>query len=660
MCVAAGAEGLRADLVLARAAAALAGWEGRAAIERRTTSARGARSCSPTAPGADPLDPPGSPPPGLDDASTAPSTRPTGPDRPRRSSTRRSTAPTTRPTGLGRPPRFDRPGPPAGSDDAVDHAFDRPDSSPPSGSERAADPPAEPEAAPPLGEGGVGDAERAADPGPVAPVVRLATPRTEHPGNAGRRSPATGERGRVVGARPYSGGAAGLAPVPTVAAAATAGPPPPVPVPTPVAGLAPVPVPFPRRPTPRATGPTAGSSPATSASPSATPAPATCSCSPSTPRGRWAPTRAWTAVKGALLGLLVDAYQRRDRVALVTFGGRGAEVVLRPTGSVEVARSRLETCPPAATPRSPTASAPRPTWPRVAATPWLRPLLVVVTDGRATAGADPVAEAMAAAEDVARRRLPAVVVDVEADGAGRLGLARRLAAAMAARHLPLDDLRADRLEAALRTHLSVKRTSMNRRLATALLAPLLLLAAACGADEPEAEADAPSTSDAPAAETSTFPVTVTAENGEVELPAAPERIVSLSPSLTEMLYAIDAGDQVVAVDRYSDHPDGTPVTDLSGFSPNVEAIGGHAARPRPRLAATATASSPRSARRHPHAGADQRRQPRRRVRPDRRPGRGHRSPRRGHRGGRGDRARSSTSWRRRCPSATRPSATTTS
>jgi iron complex transport system substrate-binding protein len=52
----------------------------------------------------------------------------------------------------------------------------------------------------------------------------------------------------------------------------------------------------------------------------------------------------------------------------------------------------------------------------------------------------------------------------------------------------------------------------------------------------------------------------------------PQRIVSLSPSLTEMLYAIGAGDQVVAVDTYSDFPAGTPMTDLSGFKPNVEAI----------------------------------------------------------------------------------------
>ncbi|MGH9250228.1 MAG: ABC transporter substrate-binding protein, partial [Acidimicrobiales bacterium] len=78
-----------------------------------------------------------------------------------------------------------------------------------------------------------------------------------------------------------------------------------------------------------------------------------------------------------------------------------------------------------------------------------------------------------------------------------------------------------------------------------------------------------------AARNAAFPVVVTAENGDVELTAQPQRIVSLSPSLTELLFAIEAGDQVVAVDQYSDFPAGTPVTDLSGFQPNVEAIGGY-------------------------------------------------------------------------------------
>lgn len=56
---------------------------------------------------------------------------------------------------------------------------------------------------------------------------------------------------------------------------------------------------------------------------------------------------------------------------------------------------------------------------------------------------------------------------------------------------------------------------------------------------------------------------------------APEAIVSLSPTATEMLYAVGAGDQVVAVDDQSDFPEGVPVTDLSGYEPNLEAIAGY-------------------------------------------------------------------------------------
>lgn len=70
-----------------------------------------------------------------------------------------------------------------------------------------------------------------------------------------------------------------------------------------------------------------------------------------------------------------------------------------------------------------------------------------------------------------------------------------------------------------------------------------------------------------------FPVTVTAGNGDVTIESRPERIVVLSASLTEMVFAVGAGDQVIAVDTYSDFPAGLPVTELSGFRPNVEAIG---------------------------------------------------------------------------------------
>jgi iron complex transport system substrate-binding protein len=71
-----------------------------------------------------------------------------------------------------------------------------------------------------------------------------------------------------------------------------------------------------------------------------------------------------------------------------------------------------------------------------------------------------------------------------------------------------------------------------------------------------------------------FPATVTAANGAVTIPRQPRRIVSLSPTATEDLYAVGAGRQVVAVDQFSDYPRGTPRTRLSPFSPNVEAIAG--------------------------------------------------------------------------------------
>lgn len=93
-----------------------------------------------------------------------------------------------------------------------------------------------------------------------------------------------------------------------------------------------------------------------------------------------------------------------------------------------------------------------------------------------------------------------------------------------------------------------------------------LMTAACGSTP---TADRP----APAAGTpSEFPVTIDSAAGSVEIPAQPERIVSLSPTSTEILFAIGAGDQVVAVDDQSDFPPEVPTTDLSGYEPNVEAI----------------------------------------------------------------------------------------
>ncbi len=121
------------------------------------------------------------------------------------------------------------------------------------------------------------------------------------------------------------------------------------------------------------------------------------------------------AAKGAVVGLLTDAYQRRDRVALVACRGEEAEILLRPTGSGEIARARLDGL--AAAGATPLASALElahgvatgRTGDRA-----LAPLLVVVTDGRATRGGDdPVAAAHRAATRIARDALPAVVVDAE-------------------------------------------------------------------------------------------------------------------------------------------------------------------------------------------------------------------------------------------------------
>jgi iron complex transport system substrate-binding protein len=72
--------------------------------------------------------------------------------------------------------------------------------------------------------------------------------------------------------------------------------------------------------------------------------------------------------------------------------------------------------------------------------------------------------------------------------------------------------------------------------------------------------------------TGSFPVTIQASSGPVTLQAKPSRIVSLSPTSTEMLFAIGAGEQVVAVDDQSTYPADAPKTALSGFEPNIEAI----------------------------------------------------------------------------------------
>lgn len=142
---------------------------------------------------------------------------------------------------------------------------------------------------------------------------------------------------------------------------------------------------------------------------------------------------------------------------------------------------------------------------------------------------------------------------------------------------------------------------MSRRILTTFAA-ITLVAAACGSSSDTAEAPPTplgnTTTIASRATTTTsssttssftttssttmpdsdgFPVTIDAPNGPVTIEEQPEKIVSLSPTSTEVLFAVDAGPQVVAVDNQSNYPADGPTTDLTGFEPNLEAIAGYGA-----------------------------------------------------------------------------------
>lgn len=100
-----------------------------------------------------------------------------------------------------------------------------------------------------------------------------------------------------------------------------------------------------------------------------------------------------------------------------------------------------------------------------------------------------------------------------------------------------------------------------------LLALVAVALSACGGGHDQS---APTTT-----EEAGFPTKVAAANGAVRIPREPQRIVSLSPTATEDLYAVGAGGQMVAVDSYSTYPAKAPRTKLSGYEPNVEAIAGY-------------------------------------------------------------------------------------
>jgi iron complex transport system substrate-binding protein len=125
------------------------------------------------------------------------------------------------------------------------------------------------------------------------------------------------------------------------------------------------------------------------------------------------------------------------------------------------------------------------------------------------------------------------------------------------------------------------RPSRHRRTLLTAFAPVVALLAACGGTSSTggSTSSAP-TSSAPTSGASTpsavtYPVTLTAANGQVTIKSQPKRIVSLAPTATEMLYAIGAGSQVIAVDSLSNYPAQAPKTKLSAFQPNAEAVAGN-------------------------------------------------------------------------------------
>jgi len=106
-------------------------------------------------------------------------------------------------------------------------------------------------------------------------------------------------------------------------------------------------------------------------------------------------------------------------------------------------------------------------------------------------------------------------------------------------------------------------------LSLVLLLVLAVVAAGCGQDGSKSDGAAP------AGQGATFPVTLDTPAGKLTLDQQPKRIVSMSATATEMLFAVGAGGQVAAADSNSNYPKEAPKTDLSAYEPNVEAIAGY-------------------------------------------------------------------------------------
>jgi magnesium chelatase subunit D len=160
------------------------------------------------------------------------------------------------------------------------------------------------------------------------------------------------------------------------------------------------------------------------------------------------------ATKGAILSLLLDAYQKRDQVGLIVFRGRSGELLLPPTNSVDLAERQLRQLPTGG--RTPLSHALQLGLLTIERHKTLHqesiPLFVLISDGRpnvSLSGRDPVQEARELAAEFAGKRIHSVVIDTETAGL-RLGLAESLASQMGAQYFRLEELDAGRVAGAVR------------------------------------------------------------------------------------------------------------------------------------------------------------------------------------------------------------------
>ena len=169
--------------------------------------------------------------------------------------------------------------------------------------------------------------------------------------------------------------------------------------------------------------------------------------------------RRMVAVKGAIMSLLLDAYQRRDRVGLISFRSTSASLLLPPTNSVDLAQVHLQDMPTGG--RTPLSAGLFKAL-EVIETERMKdrdvlPLVMLLSDGRGNValGQDsPLDEASAAAGIIGDGKIPSVVVDTES-GFIKLGMVQPIAEAMGAQYLKLEDLRADNLAEAVRMNMSI-------------------------------------------------------------------------------------------------------------------------------------------------------------------------------------------------------------